>query len=142
MSAPPSATNSKADTPLFPFLTRLMRGENLSVDEASEFFRAVTDINANPTQIAGALVALTKSFVRGKMKDDEVIVVADVFGDGLAQISEVIEPSRDLQAVRELQEALKTNPAFAPPFVPANLDQRSNTVRVVLRIQRVDVQTY
>ena len=59
MSAPPSATNSKADTPLFPFLTRLIRGENLSVDEASEFFHALTDINANPTQIAGALIALT-----------------------------------------------------------------------------------
>ena len=90
----------------------------------------------------GALVALTKSFVRGKMKDDEVVVVANVFGDGLAQISEVIEPSRDRQAVRELQEALKTNPDFAPPFVPATLDRRSNNVRVVLRIQRVDVRTY
>ena len=40
----------------------------------------------------GALVALTKSFVRGKMKDDEVVVVADVFGNGLAQIAEVVEP--------------------------------------------------
>lgn len=59
MSAPVSATNSKADTPLFPFLTRLIRGENLSIDEAAEFFRALTDINANPTQIAGALAALT-----------------------------------------------------------------------------------
>lgn len=59
MSAPMAATNSKADTSLFPFLTRLIRGENLSLDEASEFFRALTDINANPTQIAGALVALT-----------------------------------------------------------------------------------
>lgn len=59
MSAPLSATSSKADTPLFPFLTRLIRGENLLCSEASEFFRALTDINANPTQIAGALVALT-----------------------------------------------------------------------------------
>ncbi len=59
MSAPTSATNPKADTPLFPFLVRLLRGENLSMDEASEFFRAVTEQNANPAQIAGALVALT-----------------------------------------------------------------------------------
>lgn len=88
----------------------------------------------------GALIALTKSFVRGKMKDDEVVVVADVFGNGLAQIAEVIEPSSDRRAVRELENALKNNSDFAP-FVPANLDGRSDTVRVVLKIQHVDVQT-
>jgi anthranilate phosphoribosyltransferase len=54
-----SATNSKADTPLFPFLVRLIRGENLSQREAAEFFRALTDLNANPAQIAGCLAALT-----------------------------------------------------------------------------------
>ena len=59
LSAPVSATNSKADTPLFPFLMRLIRGENLSFDEASNFFYALTDINANPAQVAGALAALT-----------------------------------------------------------------------------------
>ncbi|MBX7171554.1 MAG: anthranilate phosphoribosyltransferase [Pyrinomonadaceae bacterium] len=58
LAAPTSATNSKADTPLHPFLVRLMRGENLSMDEASEFFNALTDENANPAQIAGALVSL------------------------------------------------------------------------------------
>ncbi|MDQ3178917.1 MAG: zf-HC2 domain-containing protein [Acidobacteriota bacterium] len=111
---------------------------------AADFAAARLSVSGDSPSVnpQGALVALTKSFVRGKMKDDEVIVVADVFGDGLAQISEVIKPSRDLQAVRELQKALKTNPDYAPPFVPANLDQRSNTVRVVLRLQRVDVQTH
>lgn len=59
MFAPISATNPKADTPLYRFLARLMRGENLSMNEASEFFRALTDTNANTAQIAGALVALT-----------------------------------------------------------------------------------
>lgn len=58
-SAPVSATNQKADTPLYHFLARLMRGENLSMNEAAEFFRALTDANANASQIAGALVALT-----------------------------------------------------------------------------------
>lgn len=58
-AAPASATNSKADTPLYKFLARLLRGEDLQVDEASEFFRALTDANANSAQIAGALVALT-----------------------------------------------------------------------------------
>ena len=59
LAAPASATNSKADTPLYKFLARLTRGEDLPLDEASEFFRALTDTNANSAQIAGALVALT-----------------------------------------------------------------------------------
>ena len=58
-AAPVSATNSKAETPLYKYLIRLIRGENLSLSESAEFFRALTDINANPAQIAGALVALT-----------------------------------------------------------------------------------
>ncbi len=58
-AAPMSATNSKADTPLFPFLVRLIRGEDLSVEDAADFFRALTDLNANPAQIAGSLAALT-----------------------------------------------------------------------------------
>jgi anthranilate phosphoribosyltransferase len=58
-AAPMSATNPKANTALFPYLNRLIRGENLSIDEASDFFRALTDISANPAQIAGCLVALT-----------------------------------------------------------------------------------
>lgn len=59
LSAPVSATNAKAETPLFPFLMRLIRVESLNADEAASFFRALTDINANPAQMAGALTALT-----------------------------------------------------------------------------------
>lgn len=89
----------------------------------------------------GALVALTKSLVRGEMHDDEVVVVADVFSNGLAQIAEVVEPSRDRRAVSELQKALESDPSFAP-FVSADVDQRSETpIRVVLKIQNVDVKT-
>lgn len=89
----------------------------------------------------GALIALSKSLVRGEMNDDEVVVVADVFGDGLAQIAEVVEPSRDRLAVIELEKALKNSSEYAP-FVPANLDGRSETVRVVLKIQSVNVKTH
>jgi len=90
----------------------------------------------------GALVALTKSIVRGKMKDDEVVVVADVFGNGLARIAEIVEPSSDVQAVHELEKALKNDPRYAAPFVPANMDGRSDTVRVIFKINRVDIQTH
>lgn len=58
VAAPTKPTGSKADTPLHPFLVRLMRGENLSFKEAAKFFAALTDEHANPAQIAGALVAL------------------------------------------------------------------------------------
>jgi len=58
-AAPTSATNSKAETPLYQYLVRLIRSEDLSLAESSEFFRALIDKNANPAQIAGALCALT-----------------------------------------------------------------------------------
>lgn len=89
----------------------------------------------------GALVALTKSIVRGEMKDEEVVVVADVFGDGLARIAEVVEPSSDIRAVGELEKALRNDPRYAAPFVPASFDGRSETVRVILKINRVDIKT-
>lgn len=59
LSAPHSATNSTAETPLFPYLSQLIRGEDLSAANAAAFFRALTDAAANPAQMAGALTALT-----------------------------------------------------------------------------------
>lgn len=88
----------------------------------------------------GALVALTNSLVRGEMSDDEVVVVAEVFGNGLAKIDEVVEPSKNRRAVSELEKALDSDPDFAP-FVPAALDQRPTSVKVVLKIQNVNVST-
>jgi len=88
----------------------------------------------------GALVALTKSLVRGEMKDEEVVVVADVFGNGLARIAEVVEPSDDSRAIEDLERALESDPVYAP-FVPASFDKRSDRMRVVLKIQNVNVQT-
>ncbi len=110
---------------------------------AADFAAARISVSGDSPSVnpKGALIALTKSLVRGKMKDDEVVVVADVFGNGLAQIAEVVEPSSDRKAVGELENALRNNPDYAP-FVPAALDGRSETVRVVLKIQRVDIQTH
>ena len=86
----------------------------------------------------GALIALTRSLVRGGMKDDEVVVVADVFDNGLAQIAEVVEPSRDGRAVGELEKALDSDPTYAP-FIPSTLENRPQSVRVILKFQSVDV---
>jgi anthranilate phosphoribosyltransferase len=59
LSAPVYATSAKADTALFPFLSKLLRSEDLSEREAADFFRALIDPGANPAQIAAALTALT-----------------------------------------------------------------------------------
>ncbi len=109
----------------------------------SDFVRSRSDISEYSPSVnpRGALVALTRSLVRGEMHDDEVVVVADVFSNGLAQIAEVVEPSRDRKAVEELQKALQSDASFAP-FVPSDLDQRSSgTVRVIFKIQSVNVNT-
>jgi len=86
----------------------------------------------------GALVALTKSLLQSGMKNNEVVVVADVYSDGLAQIAEVVEPSRNRRAVGQLEKALDSSPDRTP-FVPATLESRPESVRVVLKFQSVDV---
>jgi hypothetical protein len=88
----------------------------------------------------GALMAMTKSLVDRNLKEDEFVVVADVSKDGLAQIEEVVEPLDDQNTVYELEKAMRQNSSDAP-FVPAFLDRRADSVRVVLKIQRVDVKT-
>lgn len=90
----------------------------------------------NPT---GALIALTRSIVRGKLSNEEVVVVADVFGNGLANISEIVDPPKDERAMRELEKAFSTDPERAP-FLPSKIDGKSDAIRVVLKIQRVDVR--
>ncbi len=71
-------------------------------------------------------------------KDDEVVIVADVFGNGLASIAEVVDPPQTALAMRQLEKAFATDPASAP-FMPSKMDKNVEKVRVVLRIQRVDV---
>lgn len=124
-------SNSRADVP----------GNDYDLNAADYAAARLTVSGDSPSlNPQGALVALTKSIVRGNMKDDELVIVADVFGNGLAQIAEVVEPSRDIHAVSELEKALKNDPNFAP-FVPASFDGRSETVRVILKINRVDIKT-
>jgi len=106
------------------------------------FAKARSDVSGESPSVnpRGALVALTRSFVRGSMKDQEVVVVADVFSDGLAQIAQVVEPSSDRQAVDELKKAFDSDQSDAP-FVPARLENRPGSMRVVLRFQSVNVRT-
>jgi hypothetical protein len=108
----------------------------------SEYARSRFAISAESPSVnpQGALIALTKSLMSDDVIDKEVVVVADVYGNGLAEIAEVVEPSQNRYAVYELEKALKTD-ADDAPFVPADLDRRSDSVRVVFKIQSVNVKT-
>jgi hypothetical protein len=86
----------------------------------------------------GALVALTETLVGKDLQDDEVVVVADVFENGSARIAEVVEPSRDKKAVKQLETAFESELAYAP-FVPADVDARPETMRVIFKIRSINV---
>lgn len=58
-SAPTAASNPRAETPLYPFLAKLLRGEDLSGREAASLYTALTDPKTGSNQIAAALTALT-----------------------------------------------------------------------------------
>lgn len=82
----------------------------------------------------GALAELTSSPYIGD--DDNMVVVTDVFANGIASLSGIIEPPRDPRMIDHFQRALKKNPAF----VPADYDGRPQTIRVVFVVQKVAVE--
>jgi hypothetical protein len=84
----------------------------------------------------GALVAFTSSLMRGEVDDSAVVVVADVFGNGLARVSDVLEAPHDQNKLEELEQILNNEPVF----VPAAYDKRPESVRVVLMIQKVNIR--
>ena len=108
----------------------------------SDYARSRLDFASESPSInpQGTLIAMTTSLAHSGRKGDEVVVVADVYGNGSAQIAEVVEPSRNRHAVDELARALDTESASAP-FVPATMENRPDNVRVVLKVQTVDVKT-
>ena len=84
----------------------------------------------------GALAALTVAPPGdGNPDDDDMIVVADVYANGAASLAEVVEAPRNRRMVEDLQNALRKNPAF----VPASLDRRPQTMRVVFVLQKMNV---
>jgi hypothetical protein len=87
---------------------------------------------------AGTLAQIANAEVRHSNRDEEFVVVADIYKDGDARIAKVVEYSRDKKMMERLQAAFKPD-RFAPPFVPASLDNRSDVVRVILKFQNVNV---
>ncbi|GEM_PF-244228 len=82
----------------------------------------------------GALAELTMSPYLTN-SDDDMVVVTDVFANGIASLAGIIQPPRDPRMIDEFQRALKKNPAF----VPADYDGRPQTIRVVFVVQKIAV---
>jgi len=86
----------------------------------------------------GALAALTSTYAnpREKQEGDDMIVIADVFSNGSASLADVVQAPRDRRMLSDFEVALRQNAAF----VPASLDRRPDTMRVVFTVQKVDVR--
>ena len=92
----------------------------------------------------GSLAALTRAYAHPSDPfygpDDDMVVVADVFSNGVASLSDVVQPPRDKRMLEEFQSALRQDAAF----VPASLDRRPDTMRVVFwcrggAVEKVDI---
>jgi hypothetical protein len=87
----------------------------------------------------GALAGLTRDYTHphtNYYRDaDDMFVVANVFSDGSASLTDVVQPPRDKRMLTEFESALRQDAAF----VPASLDRRPDTMRVFFLVQKVDV---
>ena len=87
----------------------------------------------------GALAALTRAYAHphpnSYQDSDDMIVVTDVFSNGAASLADVVQAPRDKRMLAEFESALRQDAAF----VPASLDRRPDTMRVVFAVQKVDV---
>jgi hypothetical protein len=87
----------------------------------------------------GALAALTSSYANPSdinQEADDMVVVADVFSNGSASLADVVHAPRDRRMLADFEVALRQSAAF----VPASLDRRPDTMRVVFTVQKVDVR--
>lgn len=88
----------------------------------------------------GALATLTRSYAHPHTNEyqdaDDMIVVADVFSNGAASLADVVHAPRNRQMLNDFQAALRKDAAF----VPASMDRRPDTMRVVFAVQKVDVR--
>src|SRR5690606_29571777 len=127
--------------------TRVFTPGNSAIERSFQLDSAVREFVLSRASIAkesptinpkGTLVSLsdTASAINGA--DSEITVVAEVFSNGIARISQVLDSSGDAREVEKLQRALSSDPQFAP-FVPSDMDNRSDRKSVVLTIQNVEV---
>jgi hypothetical protein len=118
-------------------------GYNLNEPVSSEDFsarRAPFAEQSPSLNPGGALAALTGTYAHPhtnvNQDGDDMIVVADVFSNGAASLADVVQAPRDRQMLADFEVALRQSAAF----VPASLDRRPDTMRVVFTVQKVDVR--
>ena len=89
----------------------------------------------------GALAALTRAYAHPHASSDytddadDMVVVTNVFSNGAASLADVVQPPRDKRMLDDFETALRQDAAF----VPASLDRRPDTMRVVFTVQKVGV---
>jgi anti-sigma factor RsiW len=107
--------------------------------EALAAERAPFGVGSPTLDPKGALAALTISYTQQRSRQDgepdDMIVVTDVFSNGAAALVAVERPPRDRRMLDEFESALRQDAAF----VPARMDRRPDTMRVVFAVQKVDV---
>jgi hypothetical protein len=140
-------------TPHFMALQRVARqsdamfrpdaGYNLNEPVTPEIFsarRAPFAEQSPSLDPGGALATLTGTYARPNPnvleEADDMVVVADVFSNGAASLAGVVQAPRDRQMLADFEVALRQSAAF----VPASLDRRPDTMRVVFTVQKVDVR--
>jgi len=107
--------------------------------ESYSALRAPFNAESPSLNPSGALASLGRSSVttpNGRRPDaDDMMVVADVFSNGAASLADVMRAPRDRRMLEDFQKALRQDAAF----VPAELDRRPGTMRVVYSVHHVDV---
>ncbi|HYW74166.1 MAG TPA: hypothetical protein VE961_24295, partial [Pyrinomonadaceae bacterium] len=131
--------------------------EQIQAEEPGELFVSTYDINKpiSPESYAalrtpynaespslnpgGALATLSwepqQNRQNGANRQDDMMIVADVFTNGSASLANVVQAPRDRRMLQDVANALRQDAAF----VPASLDRRPETMRVVFSVQRVEV---
>jgi anthranilate phosphoribosyltransferase len=155
-SAPLSATNRQAETPLYKFLVRLMHGEDLKMEEAAQFFRELMWEKAFPAQIVGALVALTMKGETGAelagmartMSENSVKLSAghrnltDISGTGssatktfnVSTVASIVAAGAGLPIAKQVNRAVLSNSGSAETVekLGINLKVKPKTVQACL----------
>jgi len=148
----PYTIGSFASVIMFMMMLLALRPHFVALREAALQHAVVIDITAetlageragfselSPTlDPRGSLAALTRAYEHLHDDDhsdaDDMMVVTHVFRDGSASLAEVVTPPRDKRMLDEFESALRENAAF----VPASLDRRPDTMRIVFTVQRVN----
>src|SRR5262249_13809086 len=109
--------------------------------ESYSALRAPFNAESPSLSPGGALASLGQSAshtLQDKRRDaDDMVVVTDVFSNGAASLADVMQAPRDRRMLEDFQKALREDAAF----VPASLDRRPGTMRVVYSVHRVDVRS-